>query len=87
MKNDSLEHIQSQERLLDQQLEESVYEEKKLRHLQEENEEFFFKTNQVFDGVLEQFSQNQFAWYLEDQLAGLRHDHQRLQFADRKSVV
>lgn len=81
MKSEQLEEIQAKERLLDQQLEDAVYEEKKLRRLQEEDEEFFYQMNQVFDGLLEQFNHNQFAWYLEDQQEGLNYDHATIQDA------
>lgn len=76
-----LEDIQAKERLLDQQLEDHVHEERKLIRLHEENEEFFYQTNQVFDGLLEQFNQNKFAWFLEDQQEGLKHNHFAIQFA------
>lgn len=81
MRSEQLEEIQVKERLLDQQLEDTAYEEKKLRRLQEEDEEFFYQTNQMFDGLLEQFNQNQFAWYLEDQQDGLKYDHASIQDA------
>jgi len=81
MRSGQLEEIQVKERLLEQQLEDTAYEEKKLRRLQEEDEEFFYQTNQVFDGLLEQFNQNQFAWYLEDQREGLKYDYYTIQDA------
>lgn len=81
MRSDQLEEIQAKEQLLDQQLEDVAYEEKKLRRLQEEEEAFFHHTNHAFDGLVEQFNQNQFAWYLGDQQEGLKYDYATIQDA------
>lgn len=86
MKTEQLEEIQVKERLLDLQLEDVAYEEKRLRLLQEDEKEFFYQTAQVFDGLLEQFSKNQFSWYLEDQLEGLKYDHRTIQDAVEEEV-
>lgn len=86
MRSEQLEDIQARERLLNQQLEDTAFEAKKLRGLQEEEEEFFYQTGQVFDGLLEQFSKNQFSWYLEDQLEGLKYDHRTIQDAVEEEV-
>ncbi|MBL1227064.1 DUF3958 family protein [Enterococcus sp. BWR-S5] len=81
MKLKQFEEIRVNERLLNQQMEDTIYEERKLRSFQEEAEDFSYQTNQIFDSMLGQFKGNQFTWYLEEQQETMRYRYNLIQDA------
>jgi predicted nuclease with TOPRIM domain len=75
----TLEKIQQEERQLVKELNQIESDTTQLQHMTEKYEAVFYQTSTLFTKMADQFSQNEFHWYISEQTVQL-HQHQRTIF-------
>lgn len=75
---DTNEKIRAEELKLEHELDQVEDDKKQIAHISEEYEEFFHYTSSLFVGLEEQFSQNDFSWYINDHSEDLRNRKQHV---------
>ena len=82
---DTNEKIRVEELKLEHELDQVEDDKKQITHISEEYEEFFHHTSSLFIGLEEQFSQNDFSWYINDHSEDLQNRKQHI-FGDIEEV-